>query len=93
MLDVRGISTFCDYFVIASGTSLRQINALAGIIETDLNKDGISSLSRISPNDESGWVVLDYSGVVMHLFYKPVREYYCLERLWADAKKIRIPAK
>jgi ribosome-associated protein len=87
---MRKVSSFCDYFVILSGTSLRQINAIAQAIEEDLAKDRIRSLSKVSPNDESGWIVLDFISVVAHIFYKPMREFYSLERLWADAKKVRI---
>jgi len=93
ILDMRDVSTFCDYFVILSGTSLRQVNALAKAIQEDLDKDRIKSLSKVPSNDESGWVVLDYVSVVIHIFYKPMREFYSLERLWSDAKKIRIPRR
>jgi ribosome-associated protein len=93
VLDMRGVCSFCDYFVILSGTSLRQVNALAQTIEADLDKDRIKTLSKVSPNDESGWVVLDYVSVVVHIFYKPMREFYSLERLWSDARRVRIPRK
>lgn len=89
---MRRICSFCDYFVIMEGESLRQVNAFAQIIEEDLDKIGIKSLSEVLPNDESGWVVLDYSGIIVHVFYKPLREFYSLERLWSDAKRVRIPA-
>lgn len=91
ILDMRSAASFCDYFVISSGTSLRQVNAIAQAIEEDLNKDRIRSLSKVPPNDESGWAVLDFVSVVAHVFYKPMREFYSLERLWSDAKKVRIP--
>jgi ribosome-associated protein len=90
---MRKVYNLCDYFVIVSATSLRHTNAVAGAIEEDLAKDRIKSLSEVSPNDESGWVVLDFSSVIAHIFYKPMREFYSLERLWADAKKVRIPRK
>lgn len=93
ILDLRSLSGFCDYFVIASATSLRQANAIArGIIE-ELGKDRVKPLFRVSPNDESGWIVLDFSGVVAHIFYSPLREFYSLERLWSQAKKVRVPRK
>jgi len=88
---MRSVCTFCDYFVITSGTSLRQANAIAQAIEEDLAKDRIKSLSKVTPNDESGWIVLDFSSVVAHIFYEPTREFYSLERLWSDAKRVRIP--
>jgi len=90
ILDLKAIAGFCDYFVIASGTSLRQVNAIARGIDDDLDSLKIKALSKVSPNDESGWVVLDYSSVVVHIFYKPMREFYSLERLWCDAKKVRV---
>jgi ribosome-associated protein len=89
-LDLRSISNFCDYFVILSGTSTTHVNALAGGIQEDLVKAGIKSLSRVNPNDESGWVVLDFSSVIAHIFYEPMRDFYSLERLWSDAKKVRV---
>ncbi|OGX18747.1 MAG: ribosome silencing factor [Omnitrophica WOR_2 bacterium RBG_13_44_8b] len=91
VLDMRSVSGFCDYFVILSGTSLRQTNALASAIEEDLLSIRIKPLSRGLSNDESGWIVLDYLSVVTHIFYKPQREFYSLERLWSDAKRVRIP--
>ena len=91
VLDMRKASGFCDYFVIASANSLRQVNAVAKAIEEELSRDRIKSLSKVSPNDESGWVVLDYLSVVAHIFYKPMREFYSLERLWSEAKKVSIP--
>ena len=72
---------------------MRQINAIAQAVEEDLAGDKIKSLSRVNPNDESGWVVADYSSVIAHLFYKPMREFYSLEGLWSDAKRVRILSK
>jgi len=91
VLDVRGISTFCDYFVILSGTSLRQVNALGHSIDEELSRHKIKALTRIPAEDESGWLALDYVSVVVHIFYKPMREFYALERLWSDGKRVRIP--
>jgi ribosome-associated protein len=78
--------------VIASGNSLRQAASIAQAIQEDLEIQKIKSLSRVSPNDESGWIALDYASVIVHSFYKPVREFYSLEGLWSDAKKVRIVA-
>ncbi|MFH1414174.1 MAG: ribosome silencing factor [Candidatus Omnitrophota bacterium] len=93
VLDMRKVSSFCDYFIILSGSSLRQVNALAATIDKDLSELKIKSLSLVIPGDESGWVVLDYTTVVVHIFYEPLREFYALERLWSDAKRVRIPRK
>jgi len=89
---MRSVCTFCDYFVIASGTSLRQVKAVAQAIEEDLAKGRMKPLSKVNPDDESGWVVLDFSSVIAHIFYEPTREFYSLERLWSDAKRVRIPS-
>lgn len=88
---MRAVCGFCNYFLIASGTSFRQTNAIAEAIEDELAKLKIKPRSKVPYNDESGWLVLDYSSVVAHIFYEPVRDFYDLERLWSDAKRIRIP--
>lgn len=88
---MRKRATFCDYFVIFSGLSLRQVNALTETILEDLAKDKIKTLSKVATYDESGWIVLDFSSVVAHIFYKPMREFYALERLWSEAKRVRMP--
>ncbi len=88
---MRKVCGFCDYFVIISGESLRQVNGFAEAIEDDLYKDKIKPLNRAPVNDESGWIVLDFSSVIAHIFSKPMREFYALERLWQDAKRIRVP--
>jgi len=90
---MRKVSTFCDYFIISSATSLRHVNAVSRGIEEDLAKDKLKPLSKVTTNDESGWVVLDFGSAVAHVFYKPVREFYALERLWSDAKKVALPRK
>lgn len=92
VLDMRGVCNFCEYFVLASGTSLRQINALGGMIEEEMKKQGNRSLTTLPANDASGWIVLDYSSVIVHLFTAEVREFYDLEHLWSDAKRVRLTA-
>jgi ribosome-associated protein len=92
ILDVSKLAGFCDYFVIASGNSLRQTAAIAQAIIDDLEKAGIKSLSKVPRGDESGWLALDYVSVIAHAFYKPMREFYSLESLWSDAKKVRVVA-
>jgi ribosome-associated protein len=64
--------------------------AVAQAIQEDLELQKIKSLSKVSPHDESGWVALDYSSVIANVFYKPTREFYSLEGLWSDAKRVRI---
>ena len=90
---MRKVVSFCDYFVLASGASLRQVNALADTIQDYLQQSSLKPLSKVASNDDSGWIVLDYADVVVHLFYEPTREFYALEHLWSDAKKVRILRK
>lgn len=90
ILDMRKIVNFCDFFVIASGTSLRQVNAVVEAIQEDLYKDKRRPLSQKAAQDQSGWVVLDYGDVVVHTFYEPMRDFYALEHLWSEAKKVQV---
>lgn len=90
VLDMRNVSSFCDYFVIAGGNSLRQVHAISEGIRDELGKEGLKPLSSAESTDESGWLVLDYRSVVVHVFHKPLRDFYALENLWSDAKKVRI---
>jgi len=92
VLDMRKVCNFCEYFVIASGSSLRQVNAIAEHIDQEMKKEGERSLSTVPANDASGWIVLDYSSIVVHIFHAPLREFYDLEHLWSDAARVRVPA-
>jgi ribosome-associated protein len=89
---MRSLSSFCDFFVITSGSSIRQVHAIAQAIRDDLSTEGIEPMSRFAPGDESGWLALDYRTVVAHVFHKPLREFYALENLWSDAKKVKSAA-
>jgi ribosome-associated protein len=93
VLDMRKACNFCDYFVLLSGESMRQVNSFAEAITGDLRRYSVKSLSKISSYDESGWVVLDFSSVVVHVFYAPKREFYALEHLWQDARKVALRRK
>ena len=86
-LDIRESSSFADYFIICSGSSNRQVQAIANSIQTDLKKQKIYPLG-IEGFTEGSWILLDYDEVIIHVFYQPVREFYELERLWTDAPKI-----
>ena len=88
-LDIKGISSFADYFIICSATSNRQVQAIASSIELDLKKERIYPLG-IEGFSEGEWILLDYDEVIIHVFYQPLREFYELERLWADAPRIEI---
>lgn len=85
MIDVRGICSYADYIMIASARSTRQAKAIAEYVMEEAAKVGVKPLGA-EGIEHGNWVLLDYSDIVIHIFYKPVREYYELEGLWADAK-------
>ena len=89
VLDLRGLTTVADAFVICHGRSNRQVMALAEHVLRILKKKGIRPLS-VEGLKEGHWVLIDYGHVVVHLFYEPMRELYDLEGLWTDAGRINI---
>jgi ribosome-associated protein len=87
VLDVRGLTSVSDIFIICSGRSNRQVSAIAEYIQVNLKKHAIKPLS-VEGKKEGHWVLLDYGHVIIHVFYEPVRAFYDLEGLWIDAKRI-----
>ncbi len=87
VLDVRGLTSIADFFIICSGSSNRQVMAIAEFIQIYLKKHGIKPLS-VEGVKEGRWILLDYGHVVIHVFYEPLRSFYDLEGLWTDAKRI-----
>ena len=88
VLDLQGISTFTDFFVICSGTSEPHLKAIAGEIEGRLKADqGLRPVS-IDGFPASQWIVLDYMQVIVHVFHREKREFYSLEDLWGDAPRL-----
>ena len=85
LLDIRGISDFADYFVICSGTSDRMLKALAdGVLEQV--KAQYHLRGNLEGEAHDGWLLIDYGGVVLHLFSPDRRDYYRLEELWSEGK-------
>lgn len=87
VLDLRGISSFTDYFIITHGNSPRQNMALYKSIEHELKKENIKPLS-IEGKEHAEWILMDFGSFIVHVFSKIAREYYSLEKLWGDALKI-----
>ena len=87
VLDMRGQTSLYDYFVLATGISRRQIHTLAEEIDASLRRAGDQRLS-IEGYEASKWVVQDYGDIIVHVFDADTLEYYGLEDLWADAKRI-----
>ena len=88
VLDVRELTSVADAFIICSGRSNRQVMAIAEFIQTELKKTGIKPLN-VEGKKEGHWVLLDYGHVIIHVFYETVRNFYDLEGLWMDAKRIK----
>lgn len=89
ILDVRGMTSYADYLVLASGESDRQVTAIADHLDERLKAQGTRPLG--SEGRETGtWVLVDYGEVVVHLFYTEVRASYDLDGLWADAPREKV---
>ena len=91
VLDVTDLTSYADVFIICSGRSNRQVSAIADFIKADLKKHNIKPLG-VEGTKDGHWVLLDYGHVIIHVFYEPVREFYDLEGLWGDAKRIETPS-
>ena len=91
ILNVGELTSLADTFIICNGHSNRQVTAIAEHIRTALKKEDIVPLS-IEGLREGHWVLMDYGNVVIHVFHDPVRRFYDLEGLWADAPRISTPA-
>ncbi len=90
-LDLRDIASFTEHFVIATGTNQRQVQAIADEISERLKKELGLRAVRIEGYNTGEWVLLDYGDFVFHIFNETSREFYDLERLWRDARRIEIP--
>jgi ribosome-associated protein len=87
VLDMRPCTPLFDYFVIATGASRRQIHAITEEVDAGLRAEGDTRIG-IEGYDASKWVVQDYGDIVVHVFDPDTRDYYKLEELWADAKRV-----
>lgn len=87
VIKIEDISTIADYFVVVSGTSSTHVRALSDELEEKLKEEGVSP-TRVEGYRSNSWVLLDYSSVVVHVFTGEAREFYDLDRLWADGIKM-----
>jgi ribosome-associated protein len=90
ILNVKEISAFADYFLICSGTSDRQLKAIAAAIQENLKNAGIMPLG-IEGEAAGQWILMDYDDVIIHIFIETVRTFYDLERLWSEAPRMAVP--
>ncbi len=88
VLDMRKITPVFDYFVLATGTSRRQLHAMSEEIDHKLEDDLHEKRLGIEGFSESRWILLDYGSVVIHLFDEETRNYFSLEELWAESKRV-----
>lgn len=87
LLDIRNQSTIADYFVICSGDNDRQLRAIFEHIDEQVTKEfGLNP--RIEGSSETGWILLDYHDIVVHVFNQTQRDYYRLERLWSKTPPV-----
>lgn len=89
LIDVEELTSLCDCFVIAHGNSSTQVKALADYVEKELNDNGIAPL-RVEGFQSSGWVLIDYGDVIVHVFQEEMRGFYDLEHLWKDGADVDI---
>src|SRR5215207_4128744 len=91
VLDLREVASFTDYFVIASGTNVRQVQAVADAVQDQLRKQLGVKPARVEGYNTAEWVLLDYGDFIFHVFEEKSRRFYDLERLWRDAARVPIP--
>lgn len=89
VLNISNISVMADYFIIASAGSSSQLKAISDAVDQKLFELGIR-LRHMEGTVNSGWVLLDFGSIIVHLFTKEQREFYNLERIWGDAEKLQI---
>lgn len=87
LMEVGALTSFTDYFLVASGNSSRQVQAISQHMARRLREEGFKPVG-IEGEQEGHWVLMDYGDVVIHIFYQPVREFYDLEGLWTEAPRV-----
>lgn len=87
VIDIRSISVIADYFIIAGGNNLSQIQALSDAVEEKLGKAGYP-LKQIEGYQTANWILLDFGDIIIHIFDRENRLFYDLERIWQDGRKV-----
>jgi ribosome-associated protein len=90
VLDLREVTEFTDFFIITNGTNVRQVQAIADGISEDLKLIDARPI-RMEGYNTAEWILMDYGDFVVHIFEEKSREFFDLERLWRDAKRVQIP--
>lgn len=89
VIDISEVSVMSDYFVLASASNQNQMSALVRSVDEEMTKAGYS-LKAQEGNQYSSWILLDYTDIIVHIFTRDDREFYGLEKLWQDGKKVEI---
>ena len=89
IINIGQVSSLCDYFIIATASSSRQVKAIADNVEDELTKLGIEARAK-EGYDTQTWILLDYGDIIVHVFDEENREFYNLEKLWKDAPYVDI---
>jgi ribosome silencing factor RsfS/YbeB/iojap len=92
VLDLRGVTSFADFFVICTGSNARQVQAISEEVGLQMKQQARELPLSLEGYDQAEWVLLDYGDLLVHIFSPKAREYYDLERLWRSAKPVEIPA-
>jgi ribosome-associated protein len=90
VLDLTGVTSFADYFVICTGANLRQVQAIGDEVALQLKEAG-ELPNSVEGYTQAEWVLLDYGDLLIHVFSTKARDYYGLERLWRNARTVEIP--
>lgn len=89
LLDLRGVSLIADYFLICGGESERQIKAIADEVQEKLGTQGMPA-RRVEGTPDSGWILMDYGSVILHIFDQNQRDFYQLEEVWKHARTLAV---
>ena len=90
VLDVHALTSIADYFILCSGRSDRQVQSIAQGLEENAADDGVKPYA-VEGTQRGHWVLMDFSDVIVHVFYEPVREFYDLDGLWSHAPRRALP--
>ena len=90
-LDLREIASFTEFFIICSGANQRQVQAISDEINEQLKKQLKTKAIRVEGYNAGEWILLDYGDFIVHIFEKVARDFYDLQRLWRDARKVELP--
>ncbi|HKE28989.1 MAG TPA: ribosome silencing factor [Bryobacteraceae bacterium] len=93
VLDLTGVTSFADYFVICTGANSKQVQAIADEVGLQLKQQARELPNSLEGYNQAEWVLADYGDLLVHIFSPKAREYYDLERLWRSAKSVEIPAE